>query len=917
VYGRTIERATLTALLDRARSSRSGVIVIGGAPGIGKSALLEDTVAAAEGMRVLRAVGAESESSLAFAGLHQLLRPLVRLIDEIPEPQGVALRTALGVMPGPAPDPFLVGAGFLSVLAMAAEEQPLLCVVEDAHWIDSPSLGALTFAARRLQAEPIAVVLAAREGEACELDASGLPELRLGGLDPDAARALLDARVSVPLSDVVRERLFETAEGNPLAILELPLALTEAQRAGVDPLAAPLPLTERLEDAFRRRADPLSPGCRLLLLVAAADNTGDAAVVVRAARALGVQEDELETTEIRDLLRLADGRVEFRHPLVRSAVFQSAPFLTRQSVHRALADVLEAARDADRRAWHLAAAATGADEQVAQELERSAERAKSRGGHSSAAAVLARSASLTPDDEQKARRQLAAAQSAWQAGQHRVACALVEQARELATEPVLRTEIEHLRGTIEFATGSPAAAYVIFSSAAAADGVEPERVVPLLLAAMLAAGWAGDLHAQVEVGKRAEQFLDRIGTSFELCALVGLGRLWGGDGVGGRTFLELAMREAEASNNDRRFLWAALCAFHVGDEAAARAFASRDAALARLDGAVGNLVSALSRLALAEIAEGRLASARANAAEGLSLAVGAGLESDACYLRGLLAWASGLLGRTEEAVRFADEALEFARGRDRAWPRAIATVAIGELELASGRAAQAIARFETLTAPGLPPYVSRRAAPSLVEAAVRSGRQELARDAMASFEHWVESTRSRSNRPLVERCRGLLAEGPAARDHFEEALRLHGATENPFERARTELAFGEHLRRAGLRLKAREHLRLASELFVQLGATGWADQADAELRASGAKARVRSTAARDELTPQELQVACFVATGLTNKEVAGQLFLSPRTVDAHLRSIFRKLGITSRAELAGLRLGDGTELSKGPSAVSP
>jgi DNA-binding CsgD family transcriptional regulator len=922
LFGREAERAALGALLDRARRFQSNVLVLRGPPGIGKSALMRDAVARAEGFRILEATGVESESGLAFAGLHQLLRPVRGLVDQIPEPQAAALLSAVGMTrPGGDDDPFLVGAGLLSILAAAAEERPLLCVVEDANLLDAPSASALIFAARRFDAEPIALLVAARDNLP-SFEASGLPELVLGGLDREAAEDLVADRATPPIAASVQAELVERAGGNPLALLELPLALDPEQLAGRSPVADPFPLTESLEEAFLTRVVSLAAESQKLLLIAATEGTGDLQLIERAAGLIGLEEYSLEECEAAGLIRLSGEGVEFRHALVGSAVYQHAAFTERQSVHLALAEALTDERDADRRAWHLAAGTSGPNDEVADELERSAERARTRGGYASAAAALGRAASLTMDEERRAHRQLGAAEAAWVAGQSQMAAALVEEARGSAKDPVARADIERLRGSIEMGRGSPVAAARIFLAAASEiEELDLERAAQLLVDAAIAGIYQGEYRYQAEVSVLAEKLRGRAKPGhFELTAAAAFGLLWQSETARAQALHQEVIQMAETADNPRRFLWASISSFNAGDDAKARAFANRDAEIDRRRGAVSALSSALARVALVEIIQGQLSSAKANATEGLSLAYGAGLETLAGNHRALLAWIAGLLGESDAAT-LSEDTLRRAREQRNASQAGAATIALGELELGRGRALEAVRHLETLAIPvslAGQPYLSLIATPTLVEAAVRGRRPDIAASALPRYEEWVTRTGSISQRPLLERCRALLADGPAMQGHFEEALRLHSAGDNPFERARTELLYGERLRRAGLRRKARAHLRSAFRLFDELGASLRADQAQEELRASGERLRARGAAKSAKLTPQELQIARFVATGATNKEVAEQLFLSPRTVDAHLRNVFRKFGITSRGQLASLDLGDAAGAPKAKnSAVSP
>jgi DNA-binding CsgD family transcriptional regulator len=902
LHGRAEEQRVLSTLLERARAAGSGVLVLRGPEGIGKSALLADTVAQAEGMRVLQAVGVESESRLAFSGLHQLLRPLEDLIPALPGPQANALRGALGLSSDGGDDLFLVGAAVLTLLATAAEAEPLLCVIEDAQWLDAASLVAITFAARRLQAERVAMLFAARGCDDVDAVVTELPELRLEGLDAEASAALIADEATTPLAPEVLNRIIASAEGNPLVLLEMLLALTDAQRAGREQLPNLLPLTARLEEAFSSRAANLPDDDQLLLLVAAAESTGEAAVALRAARILGLSAADFETAEAAGLLELSEDRVKFMHPLVRSALYQRASFGQRQRVHNALAEIFAQDGEDDLHTWHRAAGTLGPDDQVAAELESSAERAKARGGYASAAKALARAATLTSDSSERGARKLAAARFAVAAGETGTARTLLEDAGGLLSDPLLLADVEQLRGVLELELGSGLAAHDIFMSAAGEVAeLDHERAAKLLLEATRAALYVGDRNALVSTAHRAQDLRLRAGETFELTVSAGIGLVWEADGRTGRKLLDEAIARAES--NPRGLEWAARCALQRGDETSARTFSRREAELARRDGAVTALVISLSRLAFAEILEDRFVSARANAAEGLSLASQTGLTNQVGYYRALVGWTAALLGLVDETQREAQAALQLARASDGGWTESAASLALGELELGLGRWADAVTFLGSLTTTGSP-YLERRSAPALVLAAVRAGRRDVAAAALEKFERWVARTGSRSQLALIARSRALLAQGDDATAKFEQALRLHARIPRPFEHGRTELLYGEHLRRTGQRRKARQHLRLALGLFSQTGAVLWRERAETELRASGETLRRAEATPLGRLTPQELQIARFVATGASTKAVAAQLFLSPRTVDAHLRNIFRKLGITSRAKLAGLDLGE-------------
>ena len=466
LYGRDAERSAVTALLDAARDSRSGVLVLRGQAGAGKSALLQDAVEQASDLQVLEARGIESEAELAFAGLHQLLRPILGQVDGLPGPQATALRAAFGLEQGRVEDRFLVSVAVLSLLAEAAERRPVLCVVDDAHWLDEASANALFFVARRLEAEGVVVLFAARDGDPRRFGAVGLPELEIGGLDGVAVAALLAERAAVPVDPQVRDRLLERTGGNPLALVELPSVLTSDQLSGTQPLPLRLPLTDGVEHAFLERVRRLPDDAQALLLIAAAEDTGRQATVTAAAATLGAGVAALDAAETAGLVRVRAGAIAFRHPLVRSAVYQGATSSQRRRAHRALAGAADREGDADRRAWHLAAAAVEPDERVVRELDAAAERALGRGGFEAASSALERAATLTADPGARGRRLVAAAEHAWAAGQLGRTAGLLEAVRPLGTEPLLRADVGRLRGWFELSVGAVAAAQPILVPAA-------------------------------------------------------------------------------------------------------------------------------------------------------------------------------------------------------------------------------------------------------------------------------------------------------------------------------------------------------------------------------------------------------------------------------------------------------------------
>jgi DNA-binding CsgD family transcriptional regulator len=903
LFGREAESAAVEGLIARAGSSRSGALILRGEPGVGKSALLGHAVEQASAMRVLRAGGVEAEAELAFAALHQLLRPVLDRVGHLAEPQAAALAGAVGLSSDSVDDRFLIGVAVLNLLAEAAEEGPLLCVIDDAQWLDGPSADALTFAARRLEAEGVAMLFAARDGEARRFEGGGLAERTLEGLGAEAAGALLAERVRSALSPDVRDRLVESAAGIPLALIELAGLLSADQLAGRAALPDPLPRSAEIERIYLERARRLPAPTQRLLLLVAADDTGSLATIFKAAATLGIEPNALDAAELAGLLHAVEGRVDVRHPLVRSTLYGDATFAQRQAVHLALAGVFDGAQDADRRAWHRAAASLGEDDEVADELEQAARRARRRSGFAAAGRALERAAKLSGDDEARGRRLVAAAQDAWLAGGPEQALALLDRTRGLVSDPSVRADELHLRGTIELRCGVPAeAATMLAAGAAEIAAVVPAKAIEMLAEAAQAASYAGDAPQIVEFGRRASALAgeDDRDQRFTVDVIVGIGSLLAGDTARGVPLLREALALADSFRDPRRLVHAGACAGYLGEEATEHELYGRAVARVRETGAVGTLPYVLEYLARSEAVDGRYAAAAAHATEGLRLARETGQQNSACHLLASLALVDALQGRADECRAHAAGALELARSRGLGYHSALAEWALARLDLGLGRPAAALSRLAELAAGGpgdSHPFVKIVSAPELVEAAVRARQPAAAQMALLEFERFARETAPPWALALVARCRGLLSAGDAAERHFVEALRRHGESARPFDRARTELTFGEFLRRAGHRKRARVHLRSALDAFERLGAGAWADRARDELRASGETARKRSPSALDQLTPQELQITRLVSEGATNKEVAARLFLSPRTIDYHLRKIYTKLGISSRAEL--------------------
>jgi DNA-binding CsgD family transcriptional regulator len=900
LHGRALEQERLLTMLDDARIGRSGAVVVVGEPGAGKSTLLELIRAAAEGMVVLEAKGVESEATLPFAALHQLLRPAFGLLERLPPLQASALRAAFALKGGGTPDLYRVPLAVLTLLAEAAEEQPLLCVIDDAQWVDGDSAQALTFAARRLQAERIAIVLAAREGE---FDAAALPELRLLSLDAVAVEAILAARSEAPVSPDIARRIASATGGNALAVVELASLLTREQLAGGEPLPQPLPMSSGVERLFADRVRGLPEEARLPLLIAAADDTGRPDAVAAAAARLGSDLAALSSAEEDGLVRVAAGEIRFRHPLVRSAIYGTTTFAERRAVHRALAETLRDAGEIDRYAWHLAAATLEPDEDVARELEQAASRARSRNAFAAASAAAERAAGLSPSPRQRGRRLAEAASDAWLTGLLPQAARLIAAAEPLVDDPVLLANCHRLRGSIELAAGtSTTAVNMLVTGARRLREIDPRRSLELLALAAEGASLSLDADASRAIADLASSLDvgDDEHDRFFIALLVGFAHHLGGDTQSGIAAIRDALAIAENEFDDVDLMLAAgRAGFYVGDDAAALRFHNRIVSRARSIGSIGCLAIAGTRLALAETLTGRWSEANATAEETLRLAEDTGqkeLEAHALVWLALIAAWQADEGRCRACL---DRAHSITTARPLSLVDDASRWVLATIELGVGRAAAALAQLERISHP----VVAVLASLDRIEAAVAAGRDDLAHrwlDELAAFARAADAAWARAR---VAHCRAARAADPVQRETlYQESLREHDVSSRPFERARTELAYGEFLRRNRRRVDAREHLRPALETFVALGARQWTERARAELRASGENARSRGADHGTRLTPQEFQIARFVSRGLSNREVAAQLFLSPRTVDFHLRNVFTKLGIASRTELATLQL---------------
>jgi DNA-binding CsgD family transcriptional regulator len=909
LLGRDAERARIGALLEAARASRSGALVVRGEPGIGKTALLEDAREQATDMQLLAARGVETETNLPFAGLHQLMRSALHLIGRLPPPQADGLRGALGLADTGRRDRFLVSAACLTLLSELAEGGPVLCLVDDAQWLDAPSSDALLFVARRLGAEGIAMIFAARETADVHFDAPGLPAIELGPLDGGSAAALLTRHAGGAMAISVQDALVEQAAGNALALVELPASLSEAQLAGEEPLPKTLPLTLDVQRLFLERVGRLPEPTQRLLLVIAADGSGRLSTILRAGGTLGVPEEALAAAELAGVVSVSGGSLDVRHPLVQSAVYQRAPSIERRAVHVALAESLDGELERDERAWHLAAAAPGPDAQAADDLAAAAERASNRSGHAAAATAFERAAQLSVDEESKGMRLVAAATAAWDAGQPNRALTLLEEASPFVADPWTRAQLEHVRGVVQFRCGGLLEAFdTLVSGSVVAAPVDLRRALEMLFDAAHAAATAGDYERVAESGHRAASLpptgdeVDRV----LIGLLIGIGSLQKGESAHELSRILDAIALGDEFDEPRWLIWASGGAQFVGDRALAAEFLRRAISSARASGKRERLASALMSFVLDGLVQGRH-SVLGEASEGLALTREAGLENLTTLFLATRAWFAAVRGQTEECRAHAAEASKRSRTSGAGLGAAVSDWALSLLDLTSGQPGAAVARLEAMRAapPGSGhPYIALLSSPDFVEACVRAGKREGAEAALAALESFAEPEGPIWARALAARCRALLASGENAEREFERALSLHKEADRPFDQARTALLHGEFLRRERRRIDARAQLRAALEVFEQLRAAAWAHRARVELRASGENARKRDPSTINELTPQELQIARFVAEGLSNKEVAAQLFLSPRTIEYHLRHVFTKLGITSRTQLARLPLGD-------------
>jgi DNA-binding CsgD family transcriptional regulator/tetratricopeptide (TPR) repeat protein len=871
-----------------------------GAAGVGKTALLEYAIASAPTLRVIRVAGIESEMELAFAGLHQLCAPILDRLERVPEPQRAALETTFALSPGAVPDRFLVGLAVLSLLSEAAQEQPLLCIIDDAQWLDRASAAALAFVARRLLAEPVVLLFAAREPSDL---VTGLPELLLEGLGDADARALLSSVVPGRLDRLVAEQVVAETRGNPLALLELPRGLSAAQLAGGFGLPGALSLSGRIEESFVRRLEALPQDTRRLLLVAAAEPTGDPVLLWRAADRLAIDAPALEPAESAGLIDI-DGRVRFRHPLVRSALYRAAPPQEKRRAQGALAQAIDERIDPDRRAWHLAAATAAPDEAVAAELEHGASRAQARGGLAAAAAFRERAVALTSEPALRAQRALAAAQTKYEAGALDDARALLEVATADGCRAGQRARVNLLQAQIAFASrrGSDAPR-LLLEAARELQRTDPKLARDTYLEALSAARYAGPLARGADEFKVSEAALagpplPSTPRPSDLL-LQGLAVQITSGYAAGTPLLKSALdafeRETTLPPEEGRWLSLALwAAADLWDDDMFLRLTTRELRRAREAGALTAIPLALSMLSYIHTISGDLA-----AAESLLDEIRAASEATGAPAQPYLAmWVAAMRGREAETRDLIRTASDEAAARGEGYAMFVTEHLTAVLYNGLGRYGEALTALRRQTVD--PHYRDRSPRPmaEVVEAAVRSGERQLASLALERLAETTSAAGTDWALGIEARSRALLSDGEVADALYRDAIERLSATSVRVQLARAHLLYGEWLRRERRRRDARQQLRTALEMFTSMGTQGFADRTQRELAATGEHARKRSVETREDLTPQEAQIARLAGDGLSNAEIGARLFVSQSTVAHHLRNVFAKLHISSRHQLA-------------------
>jgi DNA-binding CsgD family transcriptional regulator len=898
LWDRQRERAALSQLLVDVRSGRSRALVLRGEPGIGKTALLENLCARADDVALVRGTGVESEAELAFAGLHQMFSQMIEeKLDLLPDPQRDAIRIAFGEGSGDPPNPFLLGLAVLNRLADAAAERPVLCLVDDAQWLDQATARTLAFVARRLDTEQVGIVFAVREPIA---QFAGLPELIISGLEPEDARHLLRSALTAPVDETVRERFIAETRGNPLALLELSRRLTAAGSQDAFDRRDSRGLWVRLEESFQRRVEGMSAGARMLLLVAAAEPVGDPALLWRTADLLGVPRDAAHSLQDAGLVQVG-AKVEFRHPLVRSAVYRLATPGERRSVHGALADVTDPELDPDRRAWHLALAAAGPDEHVAVELERSGNRARVRGGYAAEAAFLERALTLTADFDRRAVRALAAAQARLAAGEPGTARDLLPVAERGPLDELRSAELEVLRARIAFAVGRGGDAPALLLKAA--KSLEPldrigarEAYLDAMRAILFAGRFAQDTGLRdVAVAARAvtwpdpPEVPDLLLRAFATLILDGYAA---GAPLSLQTVAALRYGDFSTAQDLGWLVLGAQLALTLWDAGAWDELTQRQLRLARDTGQLDVLPIALTNRAITHILAGELAAAASLVKEIEMVSEATGIPTPP-----YAAVATAVFGSPTDALTLLDASLQAAMDRGEGG-------AVKWVQLEQAILCNALGRYEdALTAAASayeePVLYSTWIGTELIESAARSGHPERAARALENLREMASAAGTDWVLGVAARCRALLADGETAEDLYRASIGHLQRTRQPVELARSHLVYGEWLRREGRRIDARQQLRIAREMFDGIGAVAFTDRAARELAATGETFRKRpsDSGLASDLTVREAQIARLAADGLSNREIGEQLFISHRTVGYHLGAVFAKLDVTSRAQL--------------------
>jgi DNA-binding CsgD family transcriptional regulator len=875
--------------------------VVRGEPGMGKSALLDYAAQRASGCRVARTAGVQSEMELAFSGLNQLCIPMLDRLDRLPEPQRDALRTAFGLARGAAPDRFLVGLAVLSLLSDVAGEVPLVCLVEDAQWLDCASAQILGFVARRLRVESVALIFAVRESSA-DRDLSDLPELVLDGLGDADARALLASVIRWPLDERVRDRIVAETHGNPLALLELPRGLTPAQLAGGFGLPSIAALPSRIEDSFTRRLAPLPAASRRLLLLAAAEPLGDSAVLARAADRLGIKADATDAAESAGLVEFCV-QVTFRHPLVRSAIYRSASTDQRREAHQALAEATDAQLDPDRRAWHFAQAASGPDEEVASELERCAEHAQARGGLAAAAAFLERSAALTLEPGRRTGRALAAARVMAQSGAFDAALRLLATAEAGPLDALQHAWAELLRGQIAFASsGSSEAPPLLLKAAKSFEtldvGLARQTYLEVLAAGLYGGRFlSGTVLREAATAARAAPAARLPPSGIDLL-LDGLALLvtegYSASAPPLKRAVSAFCSEDISAEEALRWFWAVCStAVRLWDDRSWDRLLSRYVRLARDTGALGVLPVALNHRAGLYVFQGDFAAAAALVDEAAAVTDATASQLPPYSAVILAAYRCREREFMDLVEACTDEASRQGDGRGPAlldWVRAVFYNSVG-------RYRDALSAGQRASADPLDLVFSMWGRVELIEAAARSGAPEQAADALERLSQATDAIGGDWALGIQACAHALLSEGDAADRLYREAIERLGRTSIRTSLARAHLVYGEWLRRQQRRSDAREQLRRAHQMYTAMGADGFAERTRRELGATGETARKRSVETAGGLTPQETQVAELAREALSNAEIGARLFISPRTVEYHLGKVFTKLGINSRIQL--------------------